>query len=233
MPGNSPDQYSALNASHSVTGCTVRNCFRRDLVDSGHLLVDEAILERQAVDPGGEEGLQRVGRARHDRLAAQVERGVDQHRHAGAPLERVEDAIEIRVLLGRHGLHPAGAVDMRHRRGLLRPQRLVRVEHEGAGLHAERLEPVAIGLLLDDRREGAEFLAEFDLGVEVVLHLGAARVGQDRARAERPRPPLVAAVQDRDDPAGGERVGQLSAMSLHSRYGTLFSDSVALITGSG
>src|SRR5438874_5300942 len=112
-------------------------------------LLDEKIFHRERIDAGGEERLQRIGRARYDRLAAQIERGVDQHRHPSAPLEGIEYPVKIGVLLGRDGLHPAGAVDMRHRRGLVRAQRLVRVEHKGTLRHTERLEPLAVILLFD------------------------------------------------------------------------------------
>ena len=118
-------------------------------------------------------------------------------------LEGVEDPIEVRVLLGRDGLHPAGAVQMRHRGGFVRPQRLVGVEHEGAFLHAQRLEPLAERLLFYNGRKGTEFFAEFDLGIEVVLHLGTARIGEDRAGAEGARAPFIAAVQDTHDAPGG------------------------------
>ena len=67
-----------------------------------------------------------------------------------------------------------------------------------------------IGFLFDDRSKGTEFLAEFDLGVEVIFHLGMPRVGQDRSRAERPRSPFVSSVQNPDHLAGGQPVRDFS-----------------------
>src|SRR5206468_7741405 len=51
------------------------------------------------------------------------------------------------------------------------------------------------------RREGTERLAELDLDVDDVLHVLAARVGDDRAVPERARAPLEASVVPADDVA--------------------------------
>src|SRR5262249_49139407 len=54
------------------------------------------------------------------------------------------------------------------------------------------------------RREWPERLAELDLRVHDVLHLGAAGGGEDRARAERTRAELEPAAGPAADPAGEE-----------------------------
>ena len=48
---------------------------------------------------------------------------------------------------------------------------------------------------------GPEMLALLDPRIERVAHLGAARIGQDRAIAKGPRPHLEAALEPADDPA--------------------------------
>ena len=50
----------------------------------------------------------------------------------------------------------------------------------------------------DGRREGAIGLPELDLGVDDVLHVGAARVGQDAPVAQRARSPFEAALGPAD-----------------------------------
>ena len=57
----------------------------------------------------------------------------------------------------------------------------------------------------DRGREGAERFAPLDLGVEDGLHVGAARIADDRAVAERARAPLHAALKPADDLAVGDR----------------------------
>ena len=57
------------------------------------------------------------------------------------------------------------------------------------------------------RRERPERFAPLDLGVEDLLHVGAARIADDRAVAERARPPFHAALKPADDLAVGDRRG--------------------------
>ena len=52
--------------------------------------------------------------------------------------------------------------------------------------------------LKDRRRERPEWLAVFDPAVESVLHLGPARVHDDTAVAQRPRPPLHPPLEPAD-----------------------------------
>jgi hypothetical protein len=61
-----------------------------------------------------------------------------------------------------------------------------------------QLEVLLRALREDARREGPERLAELDLRVDDVLHLGAPRVSDDRAVAERARPELEPALVPAD-----------------------------------
>jgi hypothetical protein len=59
----------------------------------------------------------------------------------------------------------------------------------------------------DRGREGAERLAVLHLGVEDVLGIGGARIGDDRAVAERARAELGAALHPADQLALGQELG--------------------------
>src|ERR1700724_955555 len=60
------------------------------------------------------------------------------------------------------------------------------------------------------RREGTEAFAVCDPQVERLLHGRAARVAQDRARAERARTELHASLEPADRAAGRKRIGRLA-----------------------
>ncbi len=75
------------------------------------------------------------------------------------------------------------------------------------GTASSLFEPLG-DLFLEDRgRERAKRFPPLDLGVEDRLHVGAARVADDRAVAERARAPFHAALEPADDPAVGDRGG--------------------------
>ena len=82
---------------------------------------------------------------------------------------------------------PANAIDLHHER------------HVVVGL-----EPVGDVVAQNRRCERAERFAPLDLGVEDVFHVGAPRIGQDRAVAQRPRSPLHAALEPAHDLAVGD-----------------------------
>ena len=94
-------------------------------------------------------------------------------------------------------------------RGALVLADLVDLEHERHVVVG--LEPVGDALAQDRGREGAERLAALDLVVEDVLHVGPARVAQDRAVAERARAPLHATLEPADDLAVGDAQGGQAA----------------------
>src|SRR5205085_3586056 len=56
-----------------------------------------------------------------------------------------------------------------------------------------------------------ERLAPLDLRVEDLLHVPAARVADDRAVAERARPPLEPPLVPPDDLTAGDRIGDTAA----------------------
>jgi hypothetical protein len=98
------------------------------------------------------------------------------------------------------------------RRALLRANRV--------DLHHERhvaveLEPFRNGFAQDRRRERTERLAPLDLEVQDVLHVWPARVADDRAVAERARPPFHPSLEPADDqPIGHRRRGSAAKFLL-------------------
>ena len=77
-------------------------------------------------------------------------------------------------------------------------------DEQHVGAVGIEIEPVGDILAQHRRRERPETLAVLDLEVEVLLHRGRARIAEDRARAERARAELHAALE----PADGLFVGQ-------------------------
>jgi len=71
--------------------------------------VGEGASDRQQVHVGAQEGRDRLRGRGHDRLL-DVERGVQEHRHAGRLPEGRDQAVVERVVGGRDGVHPRGAV---------------------------------------------------------------------------------------------------------------------------
>ncbi len=90
-------------------------------------------------------------------------------------------------------------------------------DEQHVGRRAVELEVVADALLEHRRREGAEALAVLDLEVHHRLHLRRARVAEDRARAERPRPELHAPLAEADDVLLGDEARDASAPSRSAR----------------
>ena len=171
-------------------------------------LLEQERADHQRIERRGPEALDRVARRADDRLAAGVERGVDQHRHAGPRLEGLEQVVVERVLRAVDRLDARRAVDVAHGRdavGLLGPH-VVDEQHERRDAGAD--EPVGRLLLQDDRRDRPEVLAVLDL-VEPGLHLGVDRRGEDRARPERPRAELHPALEPADDLVLREELGRL------------------------
>ena len=140
--------------------------------------------------------------------------------------------MEPRLDLAVEGLHSRGAVDMGHRRQPLAPfgphrehPRHEAAEPGAAGRHLEE----AIGMLgRHDRREGAEFLAIFDVAVEPVAHRGVVRRGEDAAMAERARAEFESPIHPADDRAlrqlGGDLLEQPLVIDLVERQPILAGD---------
>ena len=79
-------------------------------------LADQAASDHEGVHLRGGEALPGVLRRADDRLAADVEAGVDDQRAAGLGVERFEQLVEAAVPRGIDGLHAGGVVDVRDRR---------------------------------------------------------------------------------------------------------------------
>ena len=79
-------------------------------------------------------------------------------------------------------------------------------DQQHVGAVGIELEIVGDVLAQDRGREGAEALAVLDLEIEPLLHLGIARIAEDRAGAERARPELHAALEPADGMARFQRV---------------------------
>ena len=95
------------------------------------------------------------------------------------------------------GLGERHAMFLQHRR---------HQQHVGAFLVGPQGEVIAHPFLQDARRKGPEALAELDLQVHRGLHRGVARVADDAARPQRPRPKLHPALEPADDLAFGHHL---------------------------
>src|SRR3954453_8810884 len=74
----------------------------------------------QRIEWRSPETLYCIARAADDRLAARIERRVDQHRNAGELLERLQQIIVERVLAAIDRLHAGRAIDVAHGRDSFR-----------------------------------------------------------------------------------------------------------------
>ena len=102
--------------------------------------------------------------------------------------------VQRRVLLVNR-LQAAGPIHVRDRRdvGLLGRQNVVHLNHER--IRIGLIKVVASRLLQDRRRKRPELLAMLDAGIQDVLHIGAARIGDNAAIAKRPRSPFHPALK--------------------------------------
>ena len=95
--------------------------------------------------------------------------------------------------------------DRRQHRAFIRPHR-IHLLHERVGgcIH----EVFVQSFLENGRREGAEFLAELDLGIDEIAHIRATRIGEDAAVTQCARAPFHAPLEPahhvavRDEPRG-------------------------------
>ena len=129
-------------------------------------------------------------------------------------------------------LQPRRAVHVGDRRDLtpaFGPHRLHQ-QHERVGMVA--LEEVAAMLVEHAGGERPERLPPLDPGVDDVLGLGSAWVGQDRSGAERPRPDLGPALEPADDPAAGQQRAASSAGSGTGRTRSPWPASAGASSGS-
>src|SRR5262249_61936653 len=76
-------------------------------------LFDDVLAEHEPVHAAPAEGAVRFGRRVHDRLALEVERGVEDHGHAGGRPERLDQAMVQRRRLPLHRLESRRPVAVR------------------------------------------------------------------------------------------------------------------------
>src|SRR3989454_1125952 len=144
------------------------------------------------VHPASRERAERLGRSIDDRLTLQVEGGVQEDRHPGGLPERLDQSVIARVGVPEHRLQPRRPVHVR-RGGHHLALGVVDIhdeQHEPRGIVPLRILQVVelVGALHEDRRcEGPIRLPELDLGVDDVLHVGAAGVRKDALGCGRPR----------------------------------------------
>lgn len=124
---------------------------KRSRSASGHPVV---LAEQQRVQPGAGQAVQCPLRCAGDRLAFQVERGVDQDRDTGAQGEGAQHASQERVLLPIHGLNSCGVIHVHHGRdttsGKLGDRN--RERHKRAGLVEVEIVPGVLGQHDRDKR---------------------------------------------------------------------------------
>jgi hypothetical protein len=182
-------------------------------------LLQQVVANAQHVEVRSHERLVGFARCADDRIPAQIEARVDEHRTAGAPEEGFEHAAIGGVAHRIDGLDARRLIDVRDRRhdrashlelvqALRRAslrQALLRVhgsheQHVGTFLAHLRVEPLVDMFFQDRRREGPEAFAELHLVIDGRLHRRLAWIGENAARAESARPELHAALE----PAGHE-----------------------------
>src|SRR5690606_8542420 len=73
-------------------------------------LLQQEPADGEGVQRRGPEAFDGIPGAADDGLAAGIERGVDEHRYAGTPLERRQQVVVVRVLVAPDGLHAGGSV---------------------------------------------------------------------------------------------------------------------------
>src|SRR5246500_4691761 len=191
------------------------------------LILDEiAAAGRQYVDLRAHEAAEGIlGRA-YDRLATHVEAGVDQDGASGQSVKASDEIVVKWIGFAMHRLHAGGIIDVRNRRDagtrhveLVDPEQPLllarhfaamalvdRSDHEHVGTVHIDVEPLRDVLAQDRRRKRAKALAILDLQIELLLHLRVARIGEDRAIAERARTKLHASLKPADGLAVRERV---------------------------
>jgi hypothetical protein len=79
----------------------------------GTRATDDDVLQEQVVDSRAEEGFQSLARGVDDRLALDVETGVEDHFTPGDSAHRLQERMELRVIKRGDGLHSSRAIDMR------------------------------------------------------------------------------------------------------------------------
>ena len=128
------------------------------------------------------------------------------------PAKRARRAAKRGLDSGIDRLQASRAVDVSDSRQIEGGGDLAGLQHEGRGMVDHEM--LSAPARENGRGEGAEALAHLDERVDAVAHLPVARVGQDRPRAERPRPELHAALEPADDLARHQSVDRLLQQRL-------------------
>src|SRR5262245_37377221 len=148
--------------------------FMNMLFTASSSLLHEMLSENQHVHAAPAEGAVGLGGRVDDRLALQIERGVQDSRHAGRLAERLDQPVVPRRRFLVYGLEAGGTVDVSDgRQDILFPILHVHdIEHVTRGIVLPRVGKVeeVTDPIHDHRgRERSEWLAELDLGVDDVL----------------------------------------------------------------
>ena len=142
-----------------------------------------------------------------NRLALQVERGVEHYGNAGSLSKVLDQPVIFRVHFFLNSLKPRCAIhvcDGGENLPLSFPY-VHHVEHEASWIVPWRFGQCKVLLctLSQYRRsKGTERLAELDLDVDDVLHIGTPRVGQDAPIPQRTRPPFKPILEPPYDLSG-------------------------------
>ena len=140
---------------------------------------------------------QRLSRRIDDRLVF-IETGVEKHGNAGDFFEFADQPAVQRVLGCIHRLQPACTVDVRDGgkdRSLVFADR-INLLHEGIGRGID--EVVADGLFKNRWSEGTKLLAELDLHVDQVAHIGAAGIRKNAPVAQGASAPFHSSLKPAD-----------------------------------
>src|SRR5580765_98377 len=144
-------------------------------------LVHDEVAEIEGVQPRDSEAPDRIVRTAHDRLIAEVKRGVDDHRNARGSVEELDESPEaVRRPVPGHSLWTSSPVDV-HDSGRLTASRRRRpddLRHASAVCSREVL---GTPLLQNRGSKGPIALATLHRGVNAVAGLGLTRVAEDTA----------------------------------------------------
>src|SRR5579884_3427787 len=77
-----------------------------------HRLLQEKGSDDESVERRGPEGFDGIARGADDRLTAGIERGVDEHRHPGAPAESSDEIVIERMIVAPDGLDARRPIHM-------------------------------------------------------------------------------------------------------------------------
>src|SRR5260221_7079769 len=163
---------------------------------SSRILVDDRPVQPKCVHPAPRKRTERFIGCPDDGLAAQIERRVQDHGHAGRIAERPYESMVPRIRVGPYGLQPGGAVDMSDRRDL-RPDGLAHrghQQHESRGVLPGRflqIEPVRRALLEDRGGKWPVWLAKLYFRIDDVLHIRLPGIRKNAAIAKCARSPLA------------------------------------------